>query len=132
VNRCRHFFWSRAVVACAVASAAVDAAAVYIHPSSAWQISSWRYHKGTAGPPAGWHERDFDDSGWSSGKAPFGYGLRGHVRYGTELVDMKAGYSTVCLRRHFHVDDLARTGALKLPRPRSRSPAPFTAGPIWP
>ena len=90
------------------------ASTVYIHPSSAWQISSWHYFKGTAEPPARWRDLAFDASAWPSGKAPFGYGLRGHVRYGTPLADMKAGYTSVFLRKYFQVDDLAQTTALKL------------------
>jgi hypothetical protein len=90
------------------------AATVYIHPSSAWQISSWRYFKGADEPPANWRELDFDDSTWTSGKAPFGYGVRGYVRYGTVLADMPERYTSVLLRKHFYVDDLAKTKALKL------------------
>jgi hypothetical protein len=92
----------------------LNSATVYIHPSSAWQISSWRYFKGTAEPPANWRAADFDDSSWSSGKAPFGYGLRGHVKYGTALGDMRGGHTTLYLRKHFYIDDLAQTRALKL------------------
>src|SRR5688572_21463716 len=58
---------------------ALHAATVYIHTSAAWQISSWRYWKGNAEPPASWRDLAFDDSAWLTGKAPFGYGLRGHV-----------------------------------------------------
>jgi hypothetical protein len=114
MTRSARIFRRAAVAYGAVIVTALSAATVYIHPSSAWQISSWRYFKGTAEPPASWMARDFDDSAWTSGKAPFGYGLRGHVRYGTPLTDMKTGYTTVFLRKHFYVDDFAKTGALKL------------------
>ena len=97
-----------------VASNDAHAATVYIHPSSAWQISSWRYFKGTEEPPLKWRALDFDDSNWTSGKAPFGYGVRGFVRYGTVLADMQQRYTSVLLRKHFYVDDLAKTTALKL------------------
>jgi hypothetical protein len=97
-----------------VISCEAHAATVYIHPSSAWQISSWRYFKGNQEPPSNWRELDFDDSDWTSGKAPFGYGVRGFVRYGTLLADMRQGYTSVFLRKHFYVDDLAKTTALKL------------------
>ena len=97
-----------------VVSCEAHAATVYIHPSSAWQISSWRYFKGIEEPPSNWRELDFDDSSWTSGKAPFGYGVRGFVRYGTVLADMQERYTSVLLRKHFYVDDLAKTTALKL------------------
>jgi hypothetical protein len=105
---------SRVLVFLLIATCQAHAATVYIHPSSAWQISSWRYFKGTEDPPANWREIDFDDSNWMNGKAPFGYGVRGHVRYGTVLNDMQQGYTSVFLRKHFYVDDLAKTTALKL------------------
>jgi hypothetical protein len=92
----------------------VPAATVYIAPSSAWQISTWRYLPGRDQPAANWREITFDDAGWNSGKAPFGYGVGGFVRYGTTLAEGPDRHATLYLRKVFHVDDLAQTGALKL------------------
>ncbi|MDO8544248.1 MAG: hypothetical protein Q7S40_27735 [Opitutaceae bacterium] len=69
------------------------AGTVYIHPSSAWQISSWRYFKGTQEPPANWRERDFDDSAWSSGKAPLRFEVQLATRDG-EWRDVDATVDT--------------------------------------
>jgi hypothetical protein len=90
------------------------AATVLIPPSAAWLISTWRYARGTAEPSANWKDFGFDDSSWNSGKAPFGYGLKGFVRYGTRLDDMKGSYTTLFLRRSFHVEDRTLLDALKL------------------
>jgi len=65
--------------------------------------AAWRYRKGTAEPavPArAWREPDFDDSGWSSGNAPFGYG---DGPYGTALADMRSNYPSLYMRRTFQV-----------------------------
>jgi len=65
--------------------------------------SSWRYRKGNAeasDPVAQWRELAFDDGAWSTGNAPFGYGLG---PYGTELGDMSNSYSCVFLRQEFQV-----------------------------
>src|SRR5690606_10989674 len=43
---------------------------------------SWSYYFDTAAPASGWQERDFDDSSWSTGTAPLGWG---HANLGTEL-----------------------------------------------
>ena len=65
----------------------------------------WKYRKGTAEPSApatAWRRPTYDDSGWTSGDAPFGYG---DGPYGTTLTDMKNSYSSLFLRRVFVVDD---------------------------
>jgi len=72
-------------------------AATVIIPRS----TSWRYHAGTeeaSDPRSAWRLEDFDDSGWSSGNLPIGYGVSG---LGTTLSDMQGNYSTVFLRRTF-------------------------------
>lgn len=91
-----------------------SAATVYIPPSGAIRLCAWRYSTGMSDPGADWREVGFDDSAWGSGGAPFGYGLAGFVRYGTELKDMRGRYSTVYFRKSFQVDDLAQADALKL------------------
>ncbi|MBN1674984.1 MAG: fibronectin type III domain-containing protein [Kiritimatiellae bacterium] len=75
---------------------------------------AWRYAKGTveaSAPAAAWRLASFDDSGWPSGSAPFGYG---DGPYGTTLNDMKTSYSCLFLRRVFVVEDPARVNGMDL------------------
>ena len=81
--------------------------------------SPWKYRKGSEeaspGKPGAWRVASFDDSGWESGKAPFGYG---DGPYGTELPDMmrageKPGYTSVYLRRSFQVPRRSAVVALR-------------------
>ncbi|MBN1674697.1 MAG: lamin tail domain-containing protein [Kiritimatiellae bacterium] len=68
--------------------------------------SSWRYAKGTAeasDPRGEWRSPDFDDAGWATGKAPFGYG---DAPFGTTLTDMQGSYSSFFIRRSFTVSEL--------------------------
>lgn len=37
-------------------------------------LSTWKYDDGGTDPGAAWREPGFDDAGWKSGAAPFGYG----------------------------------------------------------
>ncbi len=62
--------------------------------------SSYTYLKGkdAAGISPVWMKPGFDNSGWSSGNAPFRYG---DGTDGTELTDMLNGYSTLYLRSSF-------------------------------
>ncbi|MBN1670366.1 MAG: hypothetical protein JXR37_05010 [Kiritimatiellae bacterium] len=56
--------------------------------------ATWRYLKGTGTAsvqPGAWRHTRFDDSGWASGRAPFGYG---DGPYGTTLADMRYSYTT--------------------------------------
>ena len=67
--------------------------------------SSWRYHKGTSeasSPTTAWRAPTFDDSTWSEGPAPIGYG---DPPYGTLLSDMRNSYTTVFLRSRFEVPE---------------------------
>ncbi|MBN1672635.1 MAG: lamin tail domain-containing protein [Kiritimatiellae bacterium] len=76
--------------------------------------ATWRYRKGTAeasSPPSEWCAPGFDDSGWASGAAPFGYG---GLSYGTTLDDMRDRYACVFLRKPFTVEQPASVGELKL------------------
>ena len=68
--------------------------------------STWRYFKGRQEPSAltgSWRQADFDDSAWSTGVAPIGYGE--HF-LSTELTDMRNGYSSIYLRKQVEVADL--------------------------
>ncbi|MBN1674873.1 MAG: fibronectin type III domain-containing protein [Kiritimatiellae bacterium] len=76
--------------------------------------ATWTYRKGTteASSPAGaWRQAAFDDSGWNSGPAPFGYG---DGPYGTTLGDMQGSYSCVFLRHAFTIDTPACVGRIDL------------------
>ena len=67
----------------------------------------WAYFPGTEAPPADWIEPDFDDSGWLTGPAGFGYGDGDDA---TLLSDMQNSYVTVFIRKVFdieNIDDLA-------------------------
>ncbi len=79
--------------------------------------STWKYFKGTREPSPGnlaaWRARDFAETGWESGPAPFAYGEPGFAS-GTELTDMQNRYSTLYLRRPFVVEDPGRVEALEL------------------
>lgn len=77
--------------------------------------AAWRWRKGTAEAsapdPAAWRQSRFDDRTWSQGPAPFFYG---EALTGTELPDMRGGYSTLYLRRTFVVGNPAEISALTL------------------
>ncbi|MBN1675372.1 MAG: fibronectin type III domain-containing protein [Kiritimatiellae bacterium] len=66
--------------------------------------AAWRYRKGTrecSDPPAAWREREFDDSGWPTGRLPIGYG---DGPYQTTLGDMRGSYVSVFLRKPFVIE----------------------------
>ena len=68
----------------------------------------FKYHKGTkeaSSPRTAWTKVDFDNSSWSRGETPFFNNEI--VDGGTELTDMNDRYTTVYLRRKFHVSDPA-------------------------
>ncbi len=69
--------------------------------------STYRYLKGSAAGslPADWMTSTFDDSGWSTGKAPFHYG---DGTGGTLVSDMPNTYSTLYLRTTFNAFSVDR------------------------
>ncbi len=71
----------------------------------------WRYFKGTSEPPANWKAIDFDDSAWLLGPSGFGYGDGDDA---TVLSDMQGAYTSVYIRRKFHVDDPNAIASLML------------------
>ncbi|MBN1673701.1 MAG: lamin tail domain-containing protein [Kiritimatiellae bacterium] len=76
--------------------------------------STWKWRKGTAeasDPVHAWTSLVFDDSSWSSGPAPFGYG---DGPYGTTLPDMRNSYSSVFLRSAFSIQQSALVVELRL------------------
>ncbi len=71
---------------------------------------TFKFFKGTVEPSApvsAWRESDFDDSAWSSGEGPFGYGSAAHesATCNTVLNDMQDSYLTVYLRKKFVISD---------------------------
>lgn len=69
--------------------------------------SEWRWLKGTAEAspqePQAWRQPAFPDDAWPSGYAPFWYGDP-QTFPGTELADMRGGYTCVFMRGTFAVD----------------------------
>ena len=85
---------------------------VYIEPASSWR---WRAGDSEASEPReAWRENGFDDSGWLSGAAPFGYG---DPPFGTDLSEadppMRRNYSSVYLRRTLEIPNPAMVVALE-------------------
>ena len=75
--------------------------------------SSWRFFPGTEEPSEGslaWTEVAFDDSSWQEKTAPIGFGL-GEV---VSEVDGYEKYTSIYLRRRFHVADPGRYQKLML------------------
>ena len=70
------------------------------------QEDDWSYRKGTSeasNPRGAWREPGFvEDGTWDTGQTSVGYGDGDD---NTELGDMRNNYSTVFMRRVFHVDD---------------------------
>lgn len=62
----------------------------------------WRYFRGASEPSYMWTVPSFDDSGWESGPAGFGYGDGDDT---TVLWDMEGGYLTLYARHTFTVDN---------------------------
>jgi len=76
--------------------------------------AQWRYFKGRqepSSPRSLWRQLAFDDSAWSVGRTPLGYG---ETFIATELSDMRGGYTTVYLRKTFDAVDLAALDRLTL------------------
>jgi hypothetical protein len=72
---------------------------------------SWRYLKGTREPPLDWNGAEFDASNWSLGATGIGYGS---VFNRTVLADMKDNFTSVYLRRRFHLPRAADVGSFLL------------------
>jgi hypothetical protein len=68
--------------------------------------STYRYYDLGAPPPANWADPGFDDSGWATGAAPFGYNdahINTVVDYGPDQQDK---YITTWIRTTFEVTDV--------------------------
>ncbi len=69
---------------------------------------SWLYLDDGSDQGTGWRERDFDDSGWSSGRAELGFGD------GDETTTIATGHITYYFRKHFPVVNPSSITALNL------------------
>lgn len=75
--------------------------------------ADWKFLRGlseaSSPDPAAWRQPGFDDRAWETRPAPFWYG-DAQPAPGTQLTDMRGGYTCVFLRRHFvvaHPEDLS-------------------------
>ncbi|WP_420111170.1 glycoside hydrolase family 16 protein [Pseudactinotalea sp.] len=67
--------------------------------------STWMYWRDPVAPAAGWADLGYDDSSWSVGDAPFGYGSRlGTAEVTTRLPDYPNQVLTTYFRHAFQVD----------------------------
>ena len=89
---------------------AVSGATTVFGPDTEWR---WKKGIGEASAPdaTAWRSVGFDDRGWSVGPAPFFYG---EALSGTELPDMRGGYTCVYLRKAFSVSEPSALGAVRL------------------
>ena len=70
--------------------------------------STWRYLDDGSDQGTSWREANFDDSGWSTGAAEFGFGDGG------ETTVLTSGHTTYYFRHHFSVADATSVEGLKL------------------
>lgn len=80
-----------------------------IAPAATWQFFRGREPAGT--PADAWKQADFDDSGWETGPAGFGFGDQDDA---TVLDDMRGSYVTVYVRKEFGGPAVAVEAALEL------------------
>src|ERR1043166_6801887 len=76
--------------------------------------SVWKYFKGrseASTPTTAWRQLNFNDSSWSIGVAPIGYGEN---FVATPLNDMRSNYTTVFFRKTFVVQDPSTVSNLVL------------------
>jgi len=74
----------------------------------------WRYFKGkgeASKPMDAWRRPAYDDSSWSLGATPIGYGF---ADCATVLDDMRGDYISVFMRKQFYVEDPGKVGTLVL------------------
>ncbi|MEM7231404.1 MAG: protein kinase [Planctomycetota bacterium] len=77
--------------------------------------SEWKIRRSLNEPStdSDWRLSEFDDSGWESAKAPFGYGATGQ-KLSTVLLDMKNRHVGVYARQQFVVDDVSGVSHLEV------------------
>jgi len=64
--------------------------------------STWQYHDDGSNLGTAWREIDYDDSGWASGPAEFGFGDD------DEATKLQSGHITYYFRHHFTIDTLEK------------------------
>jgi hypothetical protein len=74
--------------------------------------STFKYLKGNSASnlSSDWYKTGFNDTGWSSGSAPFRYGKG---TGGSQLTDMKNSYTTVYLRSTFTAQSVSKIKKIK-------------------
>jgi len=78
--------------------------------------SEWKYFKGTqepSSPMSEWQQLSFNDDTWLFGESPIGYGST-IPAWVTELADMRNNYSSVYLRKEFHINNPSDIETLRL------------------
>lgn len=91
----------------------------YVSTDIIVENETWRFKRGTeeaSAPIDAWRHLDFDDSGWETGQAGFGYGDNDDT---TVLEDMQqnddnTGYNSLFIRKKFTLTDLASIDKLSL------------------
>lgn len=73
--------------------------------------STWSYYYSTTDPTAGWQAPTYDDSSWSTGPAPIGWG---HTTLGTTLSRVAPQALTSYYRKSFSVTDASKIASVKL------------------
>ncbi len=113
---CGEFLFT-VVVVVMTASGGVSAMTVHLGSEGADFIpagEAWKFYRGTAAasePDDAWRQIDFDDSGWETGPAGFGFGDDDDA---TVLDDMRGSYLTVYIRKEFSVASVAPEAVLEL------------------
>ncbi len=74
--------------------------------------ATWRYRAQAGAALGGWQTRDFDDSTWSQGPAPLGYGAP-TLNIATPLL-VQGIVATAYFRHEFHIDDPAEVTDFRL------------------
>ena len=113
-----------------VSYTSIDRAFSHEHPLVSMD-ADWSYHRGTREPSEHleWTELGFDDRSWESGPAAFGYPGAGadlleDMKFaiwadrarvgGTVLSDMRGRFTSLYLRKSFHLPEAGRVRALRL------------------
>jgi hypothetical protein len=102
-----------AVLICGIARAMtlqLGSEGVELVPSAA----TWKFFRGrqpASTPADAWRQVDFDDSGWETGPAGFGYGDGDDA---TVLSDMSRRYATVYLRKEFFLTSVVPDAPVEL------------------